>query len=236
MEGPTEVDSMAAHEVREEVRPARDDGALLPRPRAGRAPSLRPSRIEFVLIIMAAIVMGGLGAAATRAQTPIYSSTAQLLVDQPQTIAVAKDEGIITKLSALRFKYIGLATSDRVEKAAAERSGIPYGEVAGGTSASADVESLLLRVTAQANTPEKAQKIAQAVAEQIVIVAQQDQDNVLIPATNRYVFEIVNAAYPGYKVAPTRRKIEVVGVVAALFGAAAVYVLFRLRAPVLPKD
>jgi capsular polysaccharide biosynthesis protein len=188
-----------------------------------------------LLILVVGGIFAAAGAGAVLLQKPSYASTAHLLIDQPGAISYSFNEGIISKLAAIRLKYVGLATSDRVDAMAASDLSVPEYVVTNAISASAPADSLLLQVTAHADNAEAAEKIANATAEVIIKFAAQEQDLPSIPPERRFVFELVNKAPPGFKVAPTTRRMGAVGAIAGLLAMAATYVLIRLRAPSRPS-
>lgn len=168
------------------------------------------------------LLVGGLVAGSFLVRSPVYRSTATLLIDQPAAIALSPNEGLIAKLSRLRFKYTDLVSTDRIAEPVAADLGLATGEVAGSVSASAPANSLLLHVTARNNDPETARRIAQATAEQVAEDARREQIEVGVDPGRRFSFVLVDEASGAAKVQPSTRRAAGAAGVSGLLAAGAV--------------
>ncbi|MCU1449463.1 MAG: hypothetical protein JWP02_1633 [Acidimicrobiales bacterium] len=189
-----------------------------------RVPSLR----NLVFALLLAALGGSAGAVIALRQSPKYSSHAVLLIDQPVLIAEAKDEGLIRKLSLLRFKYAALIKTPGIAGIAAQQLALPEPEVAAAVGASATPESLVLVATAEADTPRAAVRIADGIAAAVVTYADEEQRSYSVPANARYQFSVVAGASNAVKIQPQRKR-----AVQAAFGLGAVllamaYVILQL--------
>jgi capsular polysaccharide biosynthesis protein len=189
-----------------------------------KAHSLR--NLVFALVLAALGGAGG-GVIALR-QTPLYSSSAALLIDQPALISNAKDEGLLRKLSLLRLKYAALVRTPGMAGIVAQQLGVPEGQVAAAVSASAPPDSLVLVTTAQSRTPSTAVEFANGIADAVVQYTNDEQVHYAVPLDNRYQFTVVSPASEAAKIQPRRMR-----AVQAAFGLGAVlfaiaYVILQL--------
>jgi capsular polysaccharide biosynthesis protein len=156
------------------------------------------------------------GYAVTKNHSPTFRSTGAISLDQPGKLYASTNSGIIDKLSHLRANYIGLARTDVVIDAVAKQVGLTRSKVAPRVFTSADPNSLLLIIGAQGPDGPSARRVATALANELVVVAQQQQDKAKIPDADRVVASVVIQPKQSSLVSPTKRKELTVGVVAGL--------------------
>jgi capsular polysaccharide biosynthesis protein len=162
-------------------------------------------------------VLSAFGAyAVTKNHKPIFRSQGAIAFDQPEKFAASTNSGIIDKLSRMRANYIGLAKTDAVLDAVAKQVGLTRAQVAPHVFTAADRNSLLLIVGARANKAPTARRIATALANELVVVAEQQQDKAKIPDKDRVVASVVIQPRASALISPTKRKELTAGVVAGL--------------------
>jgi capsular polysaccharide biosynthesis protein len=171
-------------------------------------------------IVAIAILLGFLVAGLTYhfagKKDPVYVSTAATLLDQPRTIGLAENSGIIDKLSRLRFKYAGILRSDDVVDAVAKKVGVPRGVAAGAIVTRGDTGSLLLYVGARSGDPKKALALANAFAQQLSSYVVTEQLQAKIPEQQRLTLKVVAPARTTALVSPTKKQRYVSGLGAGL--------------------
>ena len=178
----------------------------------------RTRRRLSTLVLVAATVIGVLAAfagyAVTHRHNPTYRSTGAIAFDQPLLVAQSTNSGIIDKLSRIRANYVGLARYDVVVDAVAKQVQLPRSRVAPKIFTAADRSSLLLIVGAQAGDAPTARRIATALANELVVIAQQQQAK--IPEKDRVIATVVIQPRTSVLISPTKRKELTAGVVAGL--------------------
>jgi capsular polysaccharide biosynthesis protein len=162
--------------------------------------------------VLVATVVGLAAAYATAKGTPRYQSLALVEVDQPRAIAISPDDGIIAKLSRLRYKYAGLIRTETFEAPVAKKLNLGVGVIASSLFVRIDPSSLLIGVGAHSSNPAEAQRIADAAAQGVVDYAGKEQAADKIPAAEQVTFTVVTPAVPAMKVSPTHSRIVLVGV------------------------
>ena len=196
----------------------------------------RPSPRNVVIAVVAAIVAFAIGAAVVLSRPATYYSQSTLLIDNPSQLAAAADEGTIAKLSGLRAKYAALVHTPAIAGPVARRLDIPVGEVYGSANTFLGLQSLVLVSGATADKPAKAQRIAQAVADEISRYVRDEHVRFHVPLPQRFTITVVNKAYPGQKSSPTRRHAATVGLISGGLVLAGLYVLLELIAARRPRD
>lgn len=187
----------------------------------------------FVLIALAAsLLAGGFTSYYEYTRPSVYQSSATLLIDQVPAIAASGDDGVLAKLSRLRFKYLGIATTEAFAAPVAQQAGLPVGVVHAALVPSADATSLLLTLSARTGIPTRSRLIAQVAAEQMVTYVQTEQVSAHIPAAQQVTFTIVSPAGPSARVAPNHKRAELVGVLVFL----AVFVAALLAASLFRSE
>jgi capsular polysaccharide biosynthesis protein len=170
--------------------------------------------------LVVGLIVGAVAAYAVHQGTPTYQSQALLEIDQAHALANSPDDGVVAKLSRLRYKYAGLIRTQVFATPVASGLGLPPGAVVGALYAGVDPNSLLLAIGARSSDRARAESIAGAAAQGLVDYARSEQTAAQIPAALQVTFSIVTPAGPAAKVSPTRRRVELVGLGAFLFVAA----------------
>jgi capsular polysaccharide biosynthesis protein len=195
--------------------------------------SRRPVRHRTLLLIGVAVVVGIVGAviaaAAVAAQAATYQSVATMAIDQPRAIAASGDAGVVAKLSALRSKYTGLATTQVFAEPIAQRLGLNPNFVRSKLFAQAPVNSLLILVGAQTGSRQQSRALAEAAATELNQYVQTEQEQADVPQTGRFTITEVSPAGFAAKVSPTNKRIAAAGGLAGLLVFAAVFAALSLR-------
>jgi len=171
-----------------------------------------PFTILAIVSLAGAALAGALTAYYEYTRPSVYQSASALLIDQAPAIAASGDEGVLAKLSRLRFKYAGIATTEAFDAQVAQQSGLSPGAVHAALAPFADQTSLLLTLVARTGSAERSKLIAQVAAQQMVTYAQTEQTAANIPAAQQVTFTVLSPASSGVLVAPDHRRAELVGV------------------------
>ena len=167
--------------------------------------------------IVAGVVVGLAGAYATRHTTPTFQSQALLEIDQPHAVAVSVDDGVIAKLSRLRFKYAGLLRTQTLALPVAQKTNLPLGEVASAIFVNVDPDTLVLSVGARTHNRDDTLKIAAATAQELIDYTKREQASLKVPATSQITWTLVTPATPAVKISPTEQRSVLVGLGAFVF-------------------
>ncbi len=167
----------------------------------------------------------GLGAAlgVGKLQTPIYSATTTLLVNQSQTPGSVQYNDILTS-ERLTTTYRELISKRPVLESAAARldGAVSADQLAGAVSVSVIRDTQLLRLSARNADRELAKNTANAVAE--AFISQNAANQISRPGS----VSIVEAAEtPGSPVSPNLRLLGLLGVIAGFVVAAGAMLLFE---------
>lgn len=199
------------------VEPAAYPGTIDPQRRAVRTgPLAALLRGRVLAFLPVAVVVGVLAGFAAANVGVTYSSQATLLIDQPRAIAASGDEGVVAKLSRLRYKYAGLVTTTRVAGPAAQATGLSEGAASGRLFATVDPTSLLLAVGSRGSDAASTRRLAVAAADALVGYVRSEQERAGIPARQRLTLSVVVPAGPARQISPTLRREAVIGLLAAL--------------------
>jgi capsular exopolysaccharide synthesis family protein len=129
----------------------------------------RTLRKRWALVVLCILLALGAAAAATLASTKMYTSSTQLFVsarDQTGAISDAYQGGLFAQQ---RIKsYAQVADSPAVTDKVAEKLDLPAGVLAGKVTAEAPLDTVLLNITVTDPSPQQAQRIASAVADEVV--------------------------------------------------------------------
>ena len=129
----------------------------------------RTLRKRWALVMLCVLLATGASAVATLAATEMYTSSTQLFVssrDQTGQISEAYQGGLFAQQ---RIKsYAQVADSPAVTDPVAERLGLAASLLTDEVSAEAPLDTVLLNITVTNPSPEQAQRIASAVAEEVV--------------------------------------------------------------------
>jgi capsular polysaccharide biosynthesis protein len=223
-----------------DARSADWDGALdvvttrLPAQAGGARRILTPtSPMNVVLAIVLGVVAGGAAAGISLGASTVYSSKATLLIDQPAAVSRAVDDGPLRKLSLLRIKYTDLADTPGIAGPAAARLGLSTGDVARSTTAVAPAASLAIVVSGRDATRAGAERRANAVAASMATYADQEQQGLNVPPTDRYNLTIVETAGPATttRVQPTGARAGRAALLLGLISATLAYLILQALSP-----
>jgi capsular polysaccharide biosynthesis protein len=191
---------------------------------AVRHPTIR----NVAIAVVAAVLVGAIAIAAVLARPASYYSQATLLIDNPTQLAASADEGTIAKFSGLRAKYAALVDTPAIAAPVAKRLNIPIDKVYDATNTFLGVQSLVLVSSATAASPRQAQRIAQAVGDELSQYVQREHVRFNVPPPQRFTITVVNDAELGEKSTPTRRQALAVGVISGGLVLVGLYVLLEL--------
>jgi capsular polysaccharide biosynthesis protein len=199
--------------VADESAPAGEGTTVLRRPGV--------SRRYLVLLglgaLAAGLIVGVLAAFATKSATPTFQSQALLEIDQPHALAVSADDGVIAKLSRLRFKYAGLLRTQTFAEPIATKLALPVGLVANALYSGVDSETLVIAIGAKTHNRDQTQQIAVAGAQELIDYTKHEQAKLNIPVADEVSFTLVTPASPAVKVSPTHKRIVLVALGAFVF-------------------
>jgi capsular polysaccharide biosynthesis protein len=183
---------------------------------------------NLLLAMVMAVLFAAVGAGYVLQQDPRYVSRATLVIDDPASIAAAGDNGELLKLNALRLKYAALATTQALTAPVARRLGTSPGAVRKASTVSVTPESLVMVSVGTAGTAQKAQSVAQAMADELGNYVKQEHERNKVPPARRFTISVVDPAFPGAKVSPTVGRALAVAAVVGAVGLAAAYVVVQL--------
>jgi uncharacterized protein involved in exopolysaccharide biosynthesis len=182
----------------------------------------RPFNRRYLTIVAlgslaAGIVIGLLAALAARHTTPTFQSQALLEIDQPHTLAVSTDEGVIAKLSRLRYKYAGLIRTQTFAAPVAEKTDLPLATVATSLFVTVDPDTLVLALGARTHDRAQTQRIAAAGAQELIEYTRHEQSSLKVPIADQITWTLVTPASVPTRIAPTNQRSVLVGLGAFVF-------------------
>lgn len=160
-------------------------------------------------------------------QTPMYRSSAIMLLDQPIQIAQG-GEGTVVKLNLLRGKYTAILTTRAVMEPAAAKAGVPVGQITASQHPTFAAGALTIFPVVLSDDPALAQRMAQASAEALSEYVTAEQTATGLDPALHLTLRIIQDAGPGIEVSPDRGRARRVGVVAGAAGLLAAYVGLQL--------
>lgn len=170
-------------------------------------------------------LVGGLSVLSGRTT---YTSSAVMLINDPYKLATSGQPNEFTSLDYLRYKYAALVKTDAIAGRVAAQLGLPAGDVIGAVSANVPVNSLLMEVTATWPTPDEAQRLAQATANQVTAYINQEDTTYAIPAADRFTFEVIDPAPSATAHNPSKAKAVSLAIGLAVLGFAVGFVATQL--------
>lgn len=174
----------------------------------------------WVMLAVLSLAIGLLAGAAValyaNSRAKVYQSSATLLIDQSPAVFTTGDEGLLAKLSRLRFKYVGLIKSEAFARPIADDANLPVSLVEAGLSASADINNLLVVITASMPTSTEAHRVAQLAADRLVTYIQDEQFDAKIPVQDQVTFSVITSASPPVQTEPSTKKVLLEGFVVFL--------------------
>lgn len=157
----------------------------------------RPGPLALLLAGIAAVLAAGVARAVVPSSSTGFTSTALVSLDTPRAIALARDGGILNKLSGVRLKYVGLVQTDVIAAPVAKQLGLPVDQVRGRLSALALPTDLLLRVSCTGADARAAQQCAQALSASLIDFITREQAGNSIPPILAIVASAVQPPGPG---------------------------------------
>jgi hypothetical protein len=179
--------------------------------------------------IVIGLVVGVFAAMLVSARTPVYTSRAVLLMDQPGAISLADGDGVVLKLSRLRLKYVGLVGTQAVNTFVGQQLHETPAALAGLVTARAPEDNLNIVIVSR--TTKKA--LAAPLTAQTSVALQRyidtEQATARIPANLRLHLSQIQPATIATATGTADHRKAVVGIAAAVLAAAAVAALGLLR-------
>lgn len=179
--------------------------------------------VLIAISLIAGIIVGLIAAVATKHGTKTFQSQAVLEIDQPTAVALSTDDGVIAKLSRLRYKYAGLINTETFATPVAAKLGLPTGAVLGTLYPIVDPATLIMAVGARSHDRTQAQQLANAGAQELVDYTQTEQNALKVPDTAKISFRIVTPAGQAIRTAPTDQRVSLIGLGAFAFVAAGTF-------------
>lgn len=173
--------------------------------------SFRLPLIPMLAVLVVAIIAGGATTGYELSRPATYTSSAVLLIDQEPAIVASGSEGVIGKLQALRYKYVGIVTTVAFAQPVAQQTGLPESLVHASLSASADPNTLLLSVTATTHVAREAPLIAQTGAQALVSYLRNEQKGLGVKPQDEVTLSVVSPASAAQQIAPHKRKAALIG-------------------------
>ena len=174
----------------------------------------RAQALLLVLVSLAlGILIGGYTGYYQYTRPAVYKSSAALLIDQEPAALASGDEGILGKLSRLRLTYASLINTTVFATPVAQQAQLPVGEVRGALSATADLNTMLVVITAAMHDQKEAKVVAQLASDHMVSYLADQQQRLGIKPTDRVTFQVVTPAGDAVKTAPSNKKAVLEGAV-----------------------
>lgn len=175
-----------------------------------------PLTTLLLLAMSIAVLAGGFTTFYEWRDTISYRSEAALLFDQTPAVVAAKNPGILTKLSVLRIKYAGFATTGAFATLVADQSGYPAPFVHSALKTAAPSDSFLLLVTASTPRREDAQPVAAAAADNLERYIENEQASAGARRGKSVHVTTVTPARAAQRVVPSHGRAIAYGVVVAV--------------------
>lgn len=185
---------------------------------------LRAVLVGLFLAFIAALI-GGLSVLSGRTT---YTSTAVMLINDPYKLATSGQLNEFGNLDVLRYKYSALVKTDAMAGPVAHRLDLPVGEVIGAVSTEVPVNSLLMNITGTWSNADGAQKLAQAMSDEVGAYIDQEDNVYAIPTADRFTFEVIDPAPPGIAHGPSKAKAVSLAIGLAVLGFAIGFVMTQL--------
>lgn len=141
-----------------------------------------------------AVVLVGIGAAATLKGPTTWTSTTVMIIDDPYQLATAGDEGQLLKLDYLRYKYSALVDTDAIAQPVATKLDLPLGSVLSSVTAVVPTSALLMNVVATTSTSARASLLSQTMANQVTNYVQEEDAAYNIPNSDRFTITTIDPA------------------------------------------
>jgi capsular polysaccharide biosynthesis protein len=129
-----------------------------------------------------------------------------MLIDDPYQLATSGQIAEYSALDALRYKYAALVGTDAIADPVASKLQVPVDDVLGALSTNVPMNSLLMTVEATWSTPQGAQRIAQAAANEVTAYIATEDNAYAIPTADRFTFKVIDPATPAFGQGPSKSK------------------------------
>lgn len=171
-----------------------------------------------ILGLLLAVLFGIVGGFASLTGSTSYSSKTIMLINDPYSLATSGAASEFTNLAALRYKYAGLVNTYPIAQPVATQLHLPVNAVLGAISAQVPVESLLMEIDATWSTPQGAQVLSQAVANQVTSYVEAENATYQIPAPHQFTFTTVDPASAAVAQHPSENKAITFAIGLAILG------------------
>lgn len=179
--------------------------------------------------IIVGLLVGFLAASLVSARTPIYSSKAVLLMDQPGAISLSDGDGVILKLSRLRLKYAGLVGTQTINASVGIALHEPAAGLAGLVTASAPGSNLNIDIVSATAKKADAVTLASSTATTLQHYINAEQLRAKVAPNLRLQLTLIQPATAVAASGKGDHRQAVVGIAAAVLAAAAVAAAGLLR-------
>jgi hypothetical protein len=216
---------MAPAQGTQRARPSpvpRQSAAPEPAPKLEQDPNRRLAVWVAAAAAVVGILLGFLASSLVSTRAPVYTSTAKLLINQPQALSLADSDGIVLKLSRLRLKYVGLVGTPVIDDRVALRMKRPPTALGGTLDAIAPPQNLNINVIGSSTTAASAQSLAQLGAEELAAYATREQITDRIPPNERFVLTVIAPAAKAALPAGSGTRAKLVGAAVGALAAVAV--------------
>jgi capsular polysaccharide biosynthesis protein len=170
-----------------------------------------PALMLAILALVLGILAGGFTAYYEYTRPATYRSSTVMLIDQPATISASSDVGVVSKLSQLRIKYVGIVKTEIFAQPVADQTGLPIGLVLHSLTATADPTSLLVLISSTTRDPAQAHTIAEAAANELTTYVKTEQEVASVPPRRQITFTVATPATNPVRVTPDRPRAKLVG-------------------------
>ena len=193
----------------------------------GREPLASFSAGLFAIALVIGLLVGLVAYENIKHQSPVYQSSAVMLIDQPVQIATG-NEGTVAKLTLLRLKYLALLGTTEVVGPAAREAGVSDAELVGSERPTAPIQSLTILPAIRSKNPVLAQRMAQALANSLADYVVTEQEALKLPPQAQIVVRVINNARVGGKVSPTKERARQAGLIVGAGGLLVAYAVLQL--------
>ena len=183
-----------------------------------------------LLALLAGLLLAGLAGAVVVTRPATYRSQATLLLDEPGAVALAPDEGVLLKLSALRAKYAALADTTPILQGAARLSDLSLATVSADSQVSYGATALTMQAQGISSDPATARLVAQSLGQALALYVASEQTGLQVPSADRLTMTVIQPAGAPVKISPTNRRVAAVTILAFIVGWILVYLVVQLEA------
>jgi hypothetical protein len=182
-------------------------------PRAFRARS-QPGGLA--LAVLLALVAAGIAAALVHRRAPTYDSRTTILIDGRARVDTTSNAESLITLSLFRSKYEALAKTAAIAVPVARQLGVDERRVADNVSASEPPASFVFTIVGSSRDAEFARRLSQAVATELSLYADREQQAVGLQPQARYQLRLLAPASAASRESTRSDTAKVAGAVAVL--------------------